>query len=365
MPVPTRPATVNDASGSSVSRATASKIVLLIALAACLCLALLALLQSLADVQLRQVFLGPWTLPALALHFTSLAMFVLAWQQLLAGYSLHRFRYRECVAQVGVTLTGKYLPGKIWGLLGRSYLLTRRKMSRGSALHLLVADQFLTFYSGFIAIGLAALLIVSPLAAGFAAIATAALTPWCLGYYQRLSSWLASLPLVRRRTRGINADPLTIDESSAKRGSSGAGPGESPEDNTRHDLRSSTLTRVVLVYTLHWVGLALALAILFYPALAINLWLNSLLLVIAVPAGMLSGFLAFWAPGGIGVREAVMVSVLSINTSLELAVVIAIAYRLLCIGNDLLTGLFALHYYTRNDPSLFQPTNTANMGNSE
>ncbi|CAN0334361.1 unnamed protein product, partial [Discosporangium mesarthrocarpum] len=268
----------------------------------------------------------------LALHLLSLALFILAWQLLLKGHSGLAFRYPECLAHVGVTLTGKYLPGKIWGLLGRSYLLNRRGLSHAVALHLLVVDQFLTFYSGIIVIGIAGLITVSPLAAALAALAVAALSPWLLGTYPRLAEDAEVQSVANTQELKLQASIDTSGEPA---------------------LQTDKLVRVTVVYILHWIGLGLALALLFYPALASDsFWLNSLLLVIAVPAGMLSGFLALWAPGGIGVREAVMVSILSINTSIELAAAIAIVYRLLCIGNDLLTGLFALQYFARKDPQL-------------
>ncbi len=363
MPARARPTPVTDDGGARTSRITAGRIVLVIAIAACLCLAMLALLQSLGNLRLSELVLSAWVLPALALHLLSLALFILAWQQLLKGHSGQAFRYQECLAHVGVTLTGKYLPGKIWGLLGRSYLLNRRGLSRAVALHLLVVDQFLTFYSGIIVIGIAGLITVSPLAAALAALAVAALSPWLLGTYPRLSGWLARLAARRQQTAGAGANidaKESIDESAdeveiqsvantqelklqASIGSSGEAA-----------LQTGKLVRVTLVYILHWIGLGLALALLFYPALASGgFWLTCLLLVIAVPAAMLSGFLALWAPGGIGVREAVMVSIVGINTSIELAAAIAIVYRLLCIGNDLLTGLFALQYFARKDPQLF------------
>lgn len=372
MPARARPPPVTDDDSARTSRISASRIVLVIAIAACLCLAMLALLQSLGNLRLSELVLSAWVLPALALHLLSLALFILAWQLLLKGHSGLAFRYPECLAHVGVTLTGKYLPGKIWGLLGRSYLLNRRGLSHAVALHLLVVDQFLTFYSGIIVIGIAGLITVSPLAAALAALAVAALSPWLLGTYPRLSGWLGRLAARRQQAAAAGANigaNVSVDEN----------PDESADERSAEDaevqsvantqelklqasidtsgepaLQTDKLVRVTLVYILHWIGLGLALALLFYPALASDgFWLNSLLLVIAVPAGMLSGFLALWAPGGIGVREAVMVSILSINTSIELAAAIAIVYRLLCIGNDLLTGLFALQYFARKDPQLF------------
>jgi hypothetical protein len=359
---------VTDDGSARTSRISASRIVLVIAIAACLCLAMLALLQSLGNLRLSELVLSAWVLPALALHLLSLALFILAWQLLLKGHSGLAFRYPECLAHVGVTLTGKYLPGKIWGLLGRSYLLNRRGLSHAVALHLLVVDQFLTFYSGIIVIGIAGLITVSPLAAALAALAVAALSPWLLGTYPRLSGWLGRLAARRQQAAGAGAN-IGANESANKNADERRAEDAEVQSvaNTQElklqasidtsgepALQTDKLVRVTVVYILHWIGLGLALALLFYPALASDsFWLNSLLLVIAVPAGMLSGFLALWAPGGIGVREAVMVSILSINTSIELAAAIAIVYRLLCIGNDLLTGLFALQYFARKDPQLF------------
>lgn len=320
-------------------RLSTSKVLLVTAIAACLCLAMLALLQSVGTLQIQHLLFSWWMLPALLLHFASLALFILAWHTLLSGHSTHRFSYRECLAQIGVTLTGKYLPGKIWGLLGRSYLLTRRGVSPGNALHLLIADQFLTFYSGAVAIGLGVLLIVAPAVAALAAVLVAVLSPVLLSSYQHLAGWLETRPALRNRTISQEADQPGKNSTTTT-------------DPVTSVLEPARLLRVALVYFLHWLGLSVALALLFYPALADNFARLCLLLIIAVPAGMLTGFLALWAPAGIGVREAVMVGVLGTGVSFELAAAIALVYRLLCIGNDLLTGALALHFYTRNDPGL-------------
>lgn len=332
--------TDSGASGRLPPRLTASRILLVTAIAACLCLAILALLQSMGTLQLQRLIFGWWTAPALLLHLASLALFIFAWQHLLGGHSTYLFGFRECAAQVGVTLTGKYLPGKIWGLLGRSYLLTRRGISRGNALHLLVADQFLTFYSGITMIGLGWLLIVAPLFAALAAALIAALSPILFSSYQGLASWLEQRPVLRRSATRAGAETAETAEPDAA---------TSPATAV---LRPNRLLRVAAIYAIHWLGLGLALALLFYPALADDFLRHSVFLVIAVPAGMLSGFVALWAPGGIGVREAVMIGVLGMSMSIELAAAVAIVYRLLCIGNDLLSGALALHFYSHHDPGL-------------
>lgn len=291
------------------------------------CLLLLTLVQRQADLEIARL-ISVENLPAAILtQFAALTLFIFAWYLFVRNH--YRLGFQESAAQIGVTLTGKYLPGKVWGLLGRSYLLTRLGISKSLAADLLIADQFVTFYSGILVAALAFATLQNLWLGIIAALVAAVATPILLHSYRKVVDWLGGhLKFLGRRFQILSDDA-----------------GSPPQ--ARH------LTVIAIVYCTHWLTLCLVLLLLFWPALSADAWHNSLLLLAAIPAGMLLGFLALWAPGGIGVREGVIIAVLASNLSLELATAIAITYRLLCIGNDLITGLIALQFYARSGKEIF------------
>ena len=297
------------------------RVAILLLLSAGLCLTLLALLDRTADLDFTLLFLNPWFWPAMALQLTGLMLFVLAWFVLLRSVPDIDAGLWEAAAHIGITLIGKYLPGKVWGLLGRGYLLDRKGMSSADVAKILLADQFLTFYSG-IAIGLSALLGAFYLTPGLVLLLISVVGgPVVLGSYNQIIQWFISRSesLLKKFSSYTSAGILNIDRSA--------------------------LNASLLVYLCHWTVISLVLCVLFYPLLQPQLLLNCLLILAAIPLAMLTGFLALWAPGGIGVREGVIIAILAINLDLQLATSIAIVYRLICIGNDLLMGTLAMVYY--------------------
>lgn len=295
-------------------------------LATGLCLALLAFMDRGTGFELSIFLNNEWLWAAIPLQLTGLGLFVWAWYLLLNHGSRVSVVWSEAAAHIGITLVGKYLPGKVWGLLGRSYLLTRKGVTTQEAAELLLADQFLTFYSGLL-IGAIALVLVINYPAGLLLLLVGIVSiPAVLNSYARIMGWL--LQIGRRLFTKL-----------AEKTSS-----YSPPENFH------SLGLPFLVYLTHWLVISSVLCVLFLPSISGDVLVNSLLVIAAIPLGMLAGFLALWAPGGIGVREAVITGILAINLDLEIAASIAITYRLICIANDLLMGVASLFYYRRGLP---------------
>jgi hypothetical protein len=64
----------------------------------------------------------------------------------------------------------------------------------------------------------------------------------------------------------------------------------------------------------------------------------------ALPAAILLGFAAIWAPSGIGVREGAIMLVLMLEVGAEHALAIALFYRAWCVMIDLAFGIFTLTF---------------------
>ena len=307
--------------------ANAFKLILVAVLLLCVCLAALVFINSSSEIYVAVILRNPLLIPALITQFAASTLFVVAWKILLEMQTSTVFGLRECAAQVGVTLLGKYLPGKIWGLVGRTYLLTRREQSSGDAMSLLLTDQFITFYTG-IMIGTVALLAYySPALAALMALIITATVPAASKRCDRIVAWVLAhaTSFIRKLAPKLDVGVIAIQP------------------------RQFILS--FLCYTLHWLSTAAVLCLLFYPAISAELFLNCTLIIAAIPLAMMSGFLAIWAPGGIGVREAVIVAILAQQLPLELAATIAITYRLICILIDLGIGGFAFFYYSGNGPA--------------
>ncbi len=287
-----------------------------------LCLATLFLLRSATEIELGTLTSLPWLPLALLLQISASSLFIMAWQRWLRG--IDRFSFGECTAHIGVTLLGKYIPGKIWGLLGRTVLLQRRGVSTQTAVDLLLADQFVTFYTG-TALGVLALLAYFSMATSLAgALLIAVATLVLYRNYQGLLTWAWRKFGLLVRKFGSEFQP----------GNSVIG--------------KNRLYEVSIIYLLHWLATATVVALLFTPVVENNLPGLYLLLIAAIPLAMLAGFLALWAPGGVGVREGIIIAILSLQLDVELAVAAAICYRLICILIDLVVGGLAFLYFASN-----------------
>lgn len=291
-----------------------------------LCLALLVLLSNLTELTFENLLSGPYFWQAILLEILALALFVLSWYVLIFFGGHDRISIIEASAHIGITLIGKYLPGKVWGLIGRTYLLKQRNYSIGAAVELLLADQFLTFYTGIFLASLALLAIynLSLFTLAFILFLLANVLV-SLFYGDLISRLMLFMKVLFKRVARIQDT--------------------SGDNHASTAVNKTNLSLAMLVYLTHWMATSVVLLLLFYPSLQSALQINCLLLFAAIPLGVLSGFLAVWAPGGIGVREAVIVGILAINLPLELAASIAITYRLICVINDLATGAIALAYY--------------------
>ncbi len=296
--------------------------VFLVLLLICLWLAGIVFLETFSDFDFVFLLDNPLIFPALLLQTTASLLFILAWKLLLGAQAHRQFSFAECTAHIGITLLGKYLPGKVWGLIGRTYLLGNRGVTKSEAISLLLADQFITFYTG-IMIGTVALCAYFNLglAIPLAALSLCAI-PIIGSSYNRIITWL--MQYLGRWVKKVSP----------------------PQGLQEIEITGPRFIRCSAAYLLHWLATAAVLVMLFHPLISVDLAPASSLIVAAIPLAMLAGFLALWAPGGIGVREAVIIGILLIGLPLDVAIALALSYRLICIIIDICFGLFTLFYHS-------------------
>ncbi len=294
----------------------------------CLCFAILALPGIRDEIALAPLENNRWLASALATQVFASLLFIYAWKSILRLQSRVDCSFAECSAHIGVTLLGKYLPGKIWGLLGRSYLLTRRGLSPGVAMNLLLADQYVTFYTGFL-LGIAALIaFYQPVLAIVCLILFACVYPLSLRYFDRIADFASRM--LRSLASKTEQRPTT--------------------DFSLLNYRYFYIA--FAAYCAHWLLTATVLGLLFYPQLSADPVTGFMIITAAIPLAMLLGFLAVWAPGGIGVREGTIVAILALYFPVDFAISIAIYYRMICVVIDLSIGAFATFYLLKTVPYL-------------
>ena len=72
------------------------------------------------------------------------------WNQMLLA-SNYEVAWNECVAGFGLTIFGKYIPGKIWMILGRAaYISEKRQYSLGALSAVSLKTQFIAIWCGLI-----------------------------------------------------------------------------------------------------------------------------------------------------------------------------------------------------------------------
>ncbi len=110
---------------------------------------------------------------------------------------------------------------------------------------------------------------------------------------------------------------------------------------------------VFVLMALMWVLSAMTLYLLMTAFGAVSGWSISALIWITVMS-YLSGFLAFFTPAGLGVREGVIVAILSTQMSIEVAISISVLHRLITLFFDFLLGGLALLF---GNSHLLNPVN--------
>ncbi|MFM1895824.1 MAG: hypothetical protein RLZZ385_898 [Pseudomonadota bacterium] len=294
--------------------------------------AVIALLGSYADLELAALWHNPALVPALVAQIVIAWLLIEVWRVLLRKQLNLEIGPFEATGHLGITVLGKYIPGKVWGIVGRAMLLDRRGIDLNGVSQVLILEQVLTLASG-VAVSAVLLGFLWLEAWGFAILAMAGIAlPLLLRIYSRLT-----LPFYRLISRRLAAQSRTS-------------PGI-----TTPKLHTTGFYQAFLVYVAYWLLTGAAMGLLLYPYLADDWLRHTVLITAALPTAVLAGFFALWAPGGIGVREGIVVGLLSLQLPLDIAALTALSFRVICILSDLSIGAIAVTYFARH-PGLMPGT---------
>jgi glycosyltransferase 2 family protein len=240
-----------------------------------------------------------------------------------AGYAVLIEAWRRVVLSMGeqlgfipaariwfVASLGKYIPGKVWAVAGTAVLARRAGVQPSAAVAAALVLQALALASGAAVVGLTARSTFSDLSPEMAPVLGALLLA-CIGGAGALASQSFLDRVNRYLPRGI--PPLRA-------------------------IRPGTLMLSFGANLLAWVAYGLALLLLSRGVLPdISLGLPQAIGVFT--CSYLAGFLALFAPGGLGPRESVFLLVLAGDIGLKPAAGLALASRILLTGTEVLPAV--------------------------
>jgi uncharacterized membrane protein YbhN (UPF0104 family) len=255
-------------------------------------------------VHFSQVDGGVFVL-AVAASLVAVAAYGLVWP-----FLLRRLGVEATVGWIGMFFTsqlGKYLPGSVWQYAGRVGLAKRRGVSVQTALTSVAAEVvFSSIAAG--ALGL----LVAP--GSVALVVLAAIAVVCVVAFLLAPR---AAPFLKRLLERLRVDRGTFAAA----------------------LRAAPVGTLLYIPVLGAYGLAFWLtgrALFAVPASDIGIYIGTFALA------WLAGLAAVFAPGGIGVREAVIAALLSSRLGEAHAIVLAATSRLVLVAVDLAFGLLAL-----------------------
>jgi uncharacterized membrane protein YbhN (UPF0104 family) len=273
--------------------------------------------QSVRSLDIR----WPWVLAASGLVLATYAMLIQSWRMLLAGWGGH-LPYGKAAQIWTVANLGRYLPGKVWSITALGVLSSRAGVSGVAAAGASVLGTLLNIGAGFgvsVIFGGPLLDAVSP---GLQRVSLVTAVIFVFG--------VLMLPFLL---------PLVLDRFARWRGLPLA----------EQHLRNRDVWSAALLNSLAWVGYGVAFAC--FARGVLPLTPNITVYIAVYAASYLVGFLALFAPGGIGFRELALSALLVAGGAAGQgdAAVLGATSRIWLTVLEVLPGLIGLLLMTPKD----------------
>ncbi len=236
---------------------------------------------------------------------------IILWHRFLLLFGEKR-SWSETTLDIGLLSVGKYFPGKIVGLLARGAIQGNASAVSASSAALSILEQLVSLIVGCIT-GLclfgAALIFNEPKQLAIFALGYLVLAALCLKIFLRL---VHRVPFIAKKL-----------------------------DKRLTTIPYSTACWLGLGYGLTWALTAFSLAPLVETVLAPG---ETLLLLSVFLISIVAGWLAIFAPAGIGVREAVFTALAAPVVPWQQALLWISLHRLICCGLDIFFGAICLFF---------------------
>jgi glycosyltransferase 2 family protein len=246
-----------------------------------------------------------WLILSAAVVWLMYGLLIAAWRIMLTGWG-RGLDFWSAARIWTVSSLGKYLPGKVWAVAGMAVMAQRAGVGAGPATGSAIILQVLAIGTG---------------------AAVAALTGWTSlqTAYPGAEAGLAVLMLVSLLAVGMLARPEWIRRVVRI---------AAPESTVSLTPPAGAVAFGIVANTVAWLGYGVALWLLARGLLP-RAGLSLMSAIAVFTASYLAGFLALFAPGGIGVREGVFILMLQGPIGIGAATALAIASRLLLTVTEL------------------------------
>lgn len=250
-----------------------------------------------------------WIAASVLVVFAAYAVLIEAWRRVVLSMG-ERLRFGPAARIWFLASLGKYVPGKVWAVAGAAVLAQRAGVDPSVAVAAALVLQALALASGAAAVALTAREAFQAAGPGMVPLAGAVILLSFAGI-----AALASQPVLDRVNRLL---PRSIPP-----------------------LRAIPPTQLVMAFAanlLAWVAYGISLLCLARGVLP-GVALSVPQAIGVFTCSYLVGFLALFAPGGLGPRESVFLLMLSGDIGLKSAVGLALASRLLLTGTEVLPAV--------------------------
>lgn len=242
-----------------------------------------------------------WIVFAAVFHAGFLLLATANWRRIVKLSVNVSLGLHESFRQLAIVSVGKYLPGKVWGAIARGAVLARRGAGTREILLATFHEQYLLLAASVLVCLLCVALLAGPGVAWVIA---------CLGGLAFIASFYGQATGLR--VFGYFANRIGREHKKAM-------------DSFEWSRYSVLCARFIILWVLNgliFAGLYLAI---FPESLTIG---RVSTLLLANTAGITAGFLALFAPAGIGVREGVSGAILSSIMPLADALMLGLVFRL-------------------------------------
>jgi len=258
-----------------------------------------------------------WLLVSALLVWLMYALLIVAWRTMLAGWG-QRLDAWTAARIWTVSSLGKYLPGKVWAVAGMALMAKRAGIAPWAATGSAVVLQVLAIGTGAAVAGLTGRAAIEAAHRGSGAVLGLLVAGAVAGV--ALLLWP---PFLRRLLRFA-----------------------APESEARGTPAATGIVVGIVANAVAWIGYGVSLWLLSRGLLpGVNLGLGPAVAVFT--ASYLAGFLALFAPGGLGVREGLFILMLQGPLGIGPATALALASRLLLTITELGAAVPFLMYSQR------------------
>lgn len=279
------------------------------------------LFTSYRDLSTDLHFSGHYLGIAVLLHVLFLVACTWAWRAVIVAVGARQPDWLDAFSHLVASGIAKYIPGKVWGPAARAVVMKGEGIDWSYALVAMALEQYLLVHSSLIVMGVAAA-VLRPSNLTYV-LAAAALISMPIG----LHVLSAMRPLLQRFGRFDRFKSVT--EALARPLPMGVGQ------------YLSLLAKYMVVWSSSGLVLAALYSAFFEP---IDSYALLVAIMFANTVGIVLGFIALFAPGGLGVREGATALALTPYVGGAAALTLSVLFRLWGVGLELVMSLVLLRY---------------------